>query len=76
MSDLHGNILLLMKENNNYRTEKESCRTCNYYQEDMSTDNFGTGDHCERNPDARFSVQSTAICDRHLKKGSSNTLIK
>lgn len=70
-NELKPNILLLMKENNNYRTESESCRTCNYYHEDMTTDNFGTGDHCERNPDARFSVQSTAICDRHLKKGGS-----
>ena len=71
MSEAHQNILLLMKTNNNYRTTSESCRTCNYYQEDMSTDNFGSGDHCERNPDARFSVESTAICDRHLKKASS-----
>ena len=72
MSDVKPNILRLMKEKLNYRTEQESCRTCVFYQEDMSTDNFGSGDHCERNPDARFSVQSTAICDRHLKKGSNN----
>lgn len=69
MSD-KPNILILMKELVNYKTVRESCRTCNYYQEDMTTDNFGSGDHCERNPDARFSVQPTAICDRHLKKAS------
>ena len=71
MSDRRQNILTLMKENNNYTTERESCSTCNYFQADDATDNFGVGDRCRRNPDANFSVQSTAICDRHLKKGSS-----
>ena len=66
--NLTGNIFLLMKQKLNYTTDRKSCKSCNFYEEDASTDNFGSGDHCGKNPDARFSVESTAVCDRHLQK--------
>ena len=59
------NILTIMKNKLNYTTEIKNCKSCVYFKEDMSTDNFGSGDRCTRNLDANFSVQSTAICDGH-----------
>lgn len=62
------NILRLMKQKLNYTTDIKSCKSCEFYQEDTRTDNFGAGDHCGKNPDARFSVQPTAVCDGHSAK--------
>lgn len=41
------------------------CQSCKFFKPDMSTDNFGSGDKCIRNPDITFSVRHNAVCDKH-----------
>jgi hypothetical protein len=35
-----------------------------YFQEDESTDNFGPGNLCTRNPDVVFRVEAYAMCNK------------
>ncbi len=57
------NVFLAMKEKLNYTTKVNNCMGCVYLERDMSTDNFGVGDRCGKNSDAKFSVIPSAVCD-------------
>lgn len=47
-----------------YTETSNKCKTCLYFKEDPSTDNFGPGNLCGRNPDIQFSVKSNAVCNK------------
>jgi len=53
-----------LKNELGYTEEVKNCKTCIHFKEDMSTDNFGSGDQCTRNIDVSFSVKRFAICNR------------
>lgn len=55
-------------------TEKEvTCSSCVYCELDRSTDNFGVGDQCKRNPDIQFRVNGDrGRCHKHTPKGKSD----
>ena len=62
-----------IKKRNNYTITPKKCMQCKYYCPDMSSDNFGPGDLCVRNPDLIFKVCVFAVCDKwEINNKSSN----
>lgn len=57
-----------IKLKNGYSTKRLSCKECVYFQEDESTDNFGPGDLCVRNPDVVFRVEVHGVCNKFNAK--------
>ena len=52
-----------LKEKLNHTTSPSCCRLCKHFNEDMTTDNFGPGDRCIRNPDITFSTSASSSCN-------------
>lgn len=53
-----------------YTEVRNTCITCRFVQLDPSTDNFGPGDKCFRNPDIQFPVASSGCCAKFTSKFS------
>ena len=53
-----------IKQLNGYTTKNKHCRDCKHFEPDDSTDNFGPGDACARNPDVKFRVSREANCNK------------
>jgi hypothetical protein len=56
-----------LKNKLNYTTSPACCKLCKYFKEDMTTDNFGPGDRCIRNPDISFKTNVSASCNGFIK---------
>ena len=50
-----------------YTELPKQCGNCVFIKLDSTTDNFGHGDVCIRNPDITFSVVPTAVCNNWMK---------
>lgn len=51
-----------------YTENGKKCKDCASFQEDKSTDNFGSGDMCKRNIDMPFMVNPNAVCNKFSKR--------
>lgn len=61
-------IIALLKEHNEYTSAPHTCKECEFFKEDMATDNFGPGDRCNRNPDISFCVEPNGCCNKWTPK--------
>lgn len=66
MSELEN----LVKDAVNYKDHARVCGNCKQLIADNSTDNFGPGDRCGRNPDINFSVSVHGFCDKWEDKSA------
>lgn len=57
-------LIIAVKETMGYMQQARNCGNCRSFKEDMTTDNFGGGDTCWRNPDIPFSTEKSACCDK------------
>ena len=57
-------LVELLKERIEYTEKNPNCSSCIFIELDMSTDNFGVGDLCVRNPDIHFITRSFAYCNK------------
>lgn len=71
MSD-RGDMIRSLKLSIGYTDWPLNCGTCKYMEPDTSTDDFGKGDMCTRNPDISFGTADTARCDKWEKRETSN----
>ena len=53
-----------IKQKNEYTEKPRCCKRCRFFTEDNSTDNFGIGNQCIRNPDTPFNVTDLAVCNK------------
>ena len=52
-----------------YSEAHPCCRDCKYIEMDDSTDHFGAGNLCVRNPDLAFKVSANkGYCNKYKKK--------
>ena len=66
------NITDIIKQQNGYRLRTLGCKDCDFFEEDPSTDNFGPGDRCMRNPDVTFRTDPHACCNKLKEKCSGS----
>lgn len=59
-----SDILAQIKAAIGYTETPRRCRDCESFEPDNSTDNFGPGDLCGRNPDIKFRVREDAVCNK------------
>lgn len=53
-----------LKRKNGYTESPKICKDCRSFSADFSTDNFGPGDLCIRNPDIAFQVRPLGVCHK------------
>ena len=59
-----NDVIQHIKKINGYTETTPNCATCSFFKDDPSTDNFGRGDYCNRNPDITFNVRPSAVCKK------------
>lgn len=64
MTDLHKQLKELM----GYTQQSLTCQNCIFFKADDSTDNFGSGHRCTRNPDVHFQVIASGSCKKFKDK--------
>lgn len=47
-----------------YLNDAPKCEKCRFFKPNKSTDNFGPGDICGRNPDFEFAVSAGGVCKK------------
>ena len=61
-------VIVELKKRMGYRAKVLGCGDCISFDEDMTTDNFGPGDRCRRNPDIPFPTSKGGSCNRLVEK--------
>lgn len=57
-----------IKQRIGWKANPDVCADCRYFQASWSTDGFGPGDLCMRNPDLTFPTTETATCLRWMQR--------
>jgi hypothetical protein len=61
-------LITQLKEKMGYTEKFKLCKDCAFFDADMTTDNFGPGDTCRRNPDMPFGVDVAGTCNKWQQK--------
>ena len=56
------NLTVALMHKLGHTNAPSTCKNCKYFKEDGTTDNFGPGDRCTRNPDIPFPTHSFSYC--------------
>ncbi len=56
-----------LKQRMGFIEEAPKCSNCRFFRSEDTTDNFGVGDLCTRNPDSSFKVKGSSYCSKWSK---------